>query len=254
VSLIAPQSFGWTPGSSHTIGATSPQGSGSSRQVFASWSDGGAASHSVTSPAAATTYTADFTTQYMLTTAASPVSGGSVAASPSSVDGFYASGTSVRLTATANTSNQFATWSGDLTGTTNPQSVILSAPRTVGANFQSAAVPVLTAEVIDKADARDGLRVWAFRLANRGLGTAFGAQITSVSASQTAGILCSPAVGVITALPVMVGDIPPAANAMGAVTLNFSGCDKPARFTVKVAFTANGGTYSGSTTISNQTK
>src|SRR5204862_521142 len=41
LSLIAPQSFNWAPGSSHTIGATSPQGSGGSREVFASWSDGG---------------------------------------------------------------------------------------------------------------------------------------------------------------------------------------------------------------------
>jgi hypothetical protein len=132
--------------------------------------------------------------------------------------------------------------------------VTLSAPRTVTANFQSAALPVLTADIIDKANAGEGLRAWTIQLANRGLGTAMGAQITSVSLSQTAGLQCSPAVSVVTSFPVIVGNIAPAANLRGQVTLNFSGCDNPARFTVRVTFTANGGAYSGSTTLSKQAK
>ncbi len=47
--------------SRNTITAPSPQLLGSSWQGFASWSDGGSASHEITAPAAATSYTATYT-------------------------------------------------------------------------------------------------------------------------------------------------------------------------------------------------
>lgn len=50
-------------GSVHAIEAPSPQGAGPIRNVFLSWSDGGAASHSVLCDAGRT-YTADFGTEY----------------------------------------------------------------------------------------------------------------------------------------------------------------------------------------------
>jgi hypothetical protein len=131
------QTFSWVVGNSHTIAATTPQGSGGTRYVFANWSDSGAISHAVTVPANATTYTAQFTTQYLLTTAVSPSAGGTVVTNPSSTDGYYTSGASVQLTATANSSYVFFSWSGDLTGSTNPQSVTMSAPRSATANFSS---------------------------------------------------------------------------------------------------------------------
>ncbi|MCZ2147887.1 MAG: hypothetical protein LC126_08915, partial [Bryobacterales bacterium] len=65
--------------------------------VYASWSDGGAQSHSVTAPGAAATYTANFTTQYFLTTAANPAGGGSIA--PAS--GWMNSGSVVAVSASA---------------------------------------------------------------------------------------------------------------------------------------------------------
>ncbi|MCZ2147188.1 MAG: hypothetical protein LC126_05375, partial [Bryobacterales bacterium] len=75
----SPQSFQWTPGSSHTIGATSPQGSGGTRYTFTGWSDAGALSHTITVPASAATYTASFQTAYLLTTSAT---NGTIQASP----------------------------------------------------------------------------------------------------------------------------------------------------------------------------
>ena len=76
-SYTAPRTFNWTAGSSHTLSLSSPQnGASGTRYVYASWSDGGAQSHSITVPSSATTYTANFTTQYSLTTAASPTAGG----------------------------------------------------------------------------------------------------------------------------------------------------------------------------------
>ena len=129
-TFTAPQTFIWAPGTGHEIGVPSPQGSGGSRLVFTSWSDGGAQSHTFTASSSAT-YTASFKTQYLLTTAVSPAGWGAVTASPSSGDGFYDSDISVTLTATGS----FQSWSGDLSGSANPQSVVMNAPRSVTATF-----------------------------------------------------------------------------------------------------------------------
>jgi hypothetical protein len=135
-TYTAPQSFNWVPGSNHTLGTSTPQGSGGTRYNFANWSDGGQISHSV-SPSVTTSYTANFTTQYLLTTGVSPSGSGTVTKTPSSADSFYNSGTSVQLSAAANSGFTFASWSGDATGSANPTSVTMSAPRNVTANFSS---------------------------------------------------------------------------------------------------------------------
>jgi len=152
-NYTAPQNFSWIPGSSHTIATTTPQISGATRDVFSNWSDSGAISHSV-APAVATTYTANFTTQYLLATNVFPAGGGTIAANPVSGDGYYNSGTSVQLTASATAGFTFSNWNGDLTGTTNPQSVVMSVPRTVNANFSGIStglrfIPVTPCRVMD---------------------------------------------------------------------------------------------------------
>jgi uncharacterized protein (TIGR03437 family) len=133
VTLTAPQSFSWTAGSSHTVGVNSPQGGGGSRSVFTSWSDGGAQTHTITAPTTATSYTASLKTQYLLTTAVSPGGSGTITASPTSPDGYYDNGVSVQLTAAP--AGQFANWGGDLSGSVNPQAIVMGAPRSVTANF-----------------------------------------------------------------------------------------------------------------------
>ncbi|HEX8411963.1 MAG TPA: InlB B-repeat-containing protein [Thermoanaerobaculia bacterium] len=71
------------------------------------------------------------TTSFTLTT---NVSGsGSVSRSPNATT--YASGTVVTLTATPASGFQFAGWSGDLTGTTNPATITMNASKTVTATF-----------------------------------------------------------------------------------------------------------------------
>ncbi len=108
--------------------------------VYAAWSDGGAQSHSITAPGSAATYTATFTTQYSLTTAASPSSEGSI--SPASE--WVNAGTVVAVSATANSGNQLTGFSGALYGTTNPQNITMSAPATVTANFAPIQPPSIT--------------------------------------------------------------------------------------------------------------
>jgi hypothetical protein len=60
ITYTAPQSFGFPPGSSHTIAAGSPLHAGANTYVFSSWSDGGDASHSITASSSLVTYTAFF--------------------------------------------------------------------------------------------------------------------------------------------------------------------------------------------------
>ena len=47
----------------------------------------------------------------------------------------YASGTSVQLTATANSGYTFTGWSGDITGTANPVTATMNSNKTIAANF-----------------------------------------------------------------------------------------------------------------------
>ena len=89
----APQTLNLAAGS-HTITVATTQSGGAGTQyVFNSWSDGGAASHSINVSGPAT-YTASFQTQYQLTISASPAAGGTV--TPNSGT-FYDSGTVVAI-------------------------------------------------------------------------------------------------------------------------------------------------------------
>jgi hypothetical protein len=133
-TYTAPRTFTWTAGSNRTVNVASPQGSGT-RYLFSNWSDGGAQSHTINVPGSNTTYTANFSTQFLLTTSVAPAAAGSIAAGPVSADGYYNSGTSVQLTATPVTGGAFFGFAGDLTGDSNPQSIIMGAPHFVMANF-----------------------------------------------------------------------------------------------------------------------
>jgi len=142
VACTAPCTFQWTPGSTgHTIAVTTtPQaGTSGTQYAFASWSDNGAQSHPVTAPSAATTYTVSFTTQYLLTTTAT--AGGSISPAGSN---WYPSGTGVLVSATANSGYQFTGFTGGaLSGSPALQSLTMTGPATVTANFASTApVPI----------------------------------------------------------------------------------------------------------------
>jgi uncharacterized repeat protein (TIGR02543 family) len=133
VNYTAPQTFTWTPGSTHKLFVSSPQdGTSGTRYVYSSWSDGGAQTHTVTVPSSSTTYTANFTTQYTLTVSVGSSGGGTV--SPSGTN-WYNSSQSVSVTATANAGYSFSNWSGDLSGSTTPASITMNGPKNVVANF-----------------------------------------------------------------------------------------------------------------------
>src|SRR5260370_8468451 len=73
VSFSSAQNFSWVAGSMHTVAVNSPQnGTAGTRYAWTNWSDGGAVSHTITAPNSPAAYTPNFTTQYFLTSAASP--------------------------------------------------------------------------------------------------------------------------------------------------------------------------------------
>jgi uncharacterized delta-60 repeat protein len=74
-------------------------------------------------------------TAYRLSVSVTPPAGGTVTAEPLSGDIYYDAGTAVTLTATANAGYGFACWSGDLSGSENPQSLTMDAPKMVTAEF-----------------------------------------------------------------------------------------------------------------------
>ncbi len=82
-------------------------------------------------------FTQQQTQQYTLTTSVSPSGAGSVLLNPPG--GTYAAGTVVQITAQANSGYQFVNWSGDVTGTSNPTTVLMDRNKTVTANFESTA-------------------------------------------------------------------------------------------------------------------
>jgi uncharacterized repeat protein (TIGR02543 family) len=51
---------------------------------------------------------------------------------------YYVDGTSVTLTATPKPGYEFTSWSGDISGTTNPLTVVMNSNKTVSANFAKA--------------------------------------------------------------------------------------------------------------------
>lgn len=130
-SYLTPFTFMTITGYYFTIGVNSTQSAGTGIQnVYDSWSDGGAIIHTIF-PISDTTYTVSLDTQYYLTEQASPSAGGSV--TPGS--GWYNPESIVNCQVNTNFGYKFVDWSGDLSGTTNSQSVIMDAPITVTANF-----------------------------------------------------------------------------------------------------------------------
>jgi subtilisin family serine protease len=139
ISYIGAQPFSWVSGSSHTISTSSPQSVVTgTRYMWSNWSDGGGISHSV-SPTGNTTYTANFSQQYLLTMSAN--SGGTV----SPVSGYFDVGQTVPISALPISGFSFTGWSGSgagsFTGTSNPASVMMTGPISETATFTTTLQP-----------------------------------------------------------------------------------------------------------------
>ena len=135
IAYTTQQTFTWSAGSSHTLAAPANVYEGSTQYTWQGWSDSGAASHSV-APTASTTYTATYSTQYLLTTVAN--AGGT--ATPAT--GWYNSGQSVALSASPNTGFVFSGWQGSgpgsYSGPASQATVVMNGPIIETASFINA--------------------------------------------------------------------------------------------------------------------
>jgi len=222
----------------HTISAVTQAGGPGTQFAFASWSDSGAASHTITVGGSAASYTATFQTQYLLTTGASPSAGGSV--SPAAA--YYNAGAVVSVQAGANSGYRFANFSGGLSGNANPQNITMNGPVNVVANFTSV-TPNLAATFGAITCAGTTCTV-PMKLTNTGAGTATNATIAGVPVMTL--ISGSGAVSVASGTPSDLGTIAPGSSAIGTVTFNWPSTAVRVQF--KVTVTADGG-YLGTSTI-----
>jgi uncharacterized repeat protein (TIGR02543 family) len=135
MTYTAPQMFWWDAGVDYDIGVSSPQAGATDVQyAFASWSDAGTQTHTVTATASMT-YTAAFTTQYYLTVDS--------AQGTTSGEGWYDSGATANAGIDActitvgSTQYVFAQWTGDSSGTDCTQSaaIVMDAPKTATAQW-----------------------------------------------------------------------------------------------------------------------
>jgi len=118
----SPQNFaadvfsGWGAGSTHVLTGLSPTlpYSVNTQYMFDSWSDHGALSHTIMVPAAASTITGNFTAQYVPIVYANPACAGTVTLAPASANGFYNSGTALKVTEAPAAGWTLTSWTGDL--------------------------------------------------------------------------------------------------------------------------------------------
>jgi len=144
ITAPAPVSRWCAEGSTTAIAAPSPQGTGDTRHVFASWSDGWSAAHQV-SCAAPTTVTATFATEYRITVDSNPAGAPlTLDGAAATVDGLWCSeGGTVSIGAPREASlgarpYRFVRWSD---GGTQEHEVICSAPALITATFEEVLPP-----------------------------------------------------------------------------------------------------------------
>lgn len=133
VATPTPATVRWVPASNHTLSVVTPQTNGGTQTTLNHWSPASqtTAQISVSAGANGTSYIANFDTQYKLTTSANPANEGSVSGNGT----FVTANQQIVVTATANSGFGLKNFSGDLTGSTNPQTLTMNGPKNVVANF-----------------------------------------------------------------------------------------------------------------------
>ena len=233
-----------------TIAFVSPaqNSAGNARYTFRQWHDG-LTSNPRSFPALtqSAAFTALFNTEYLLTTAAGPPSGGQVTGS-----GWYADSANATVAAIPNPGYLFTGFSEDLGGSATPQTLWMNGPKSVTGAFIPMPGAVMSALISSKSGPKN-LRQWTITLRNAGPGVAYAPQIHGLMLTQTYGAACSPLRSSPTAFPLVFASMPAGNSHVGSALFDFSACPANARFTVVVVFTANSGSSGGSTTLANQT-
>jgi subtilase family serine protease len=144
----------WAVGAQHTL-TTSPSQSGAGVQyTFTAWSDGTPTpTDIVTASSAVASYTANFSSAYLLSAAANNPAYGTVTPATGA---YYAPGTVVNLTAAPNPGYYFTGWTGsaDIASASSAGTTItMNRPETVTANFAPIPILVVTTSADDSGSA-----------------------------------------------------------------------------------------------------
>lgn len=176
------QTFTFAIGSTHTIGAASPQPAATpgTRWVFQNWSDNGAISHQITADSNRT-ITANFGTQHRVITSVAPVNGGTI--TPASGT-FFDAGSTVAVSATPNPGFLFAGFTGALGGFVTPQNLVVNAPAEIVANFLAPPDGSFRVRYVSHLDLGDSV----INLSNTG---ANGAGLAAGTTAATTGAICA---------------------------------------------------------------
>jgi hypothetical protein len=144
VNYATPTTLDWTPGSTHTIEAPSPQPApnGLTRYTFALWNDSGAQSHEITVSSTDDTFNATYTTEHQLTLTATPPTTGSITASPNQT--WHFQNTTVELNATPAEGYRLLNWQGTSSSSGNTAQVTMDQPRSITATFVPIDLPAFT--------------------------------------------------------------------------------------------------------------
>lgn len=157
-----PPSGGTTSGTGSYTAGTSVMvnASANSGYTFTNWTEGGnivSTSSSYTFPLNGNrTLVANFSLNtYTLNVSANPAAGGSVSKNPDQPT--YNQGTTVQLTAVANTGYTFSSWSGDASGSANPLTVTMNSNKNIVANFTAAAPATLFSTIFGAIGGNAGM-------------------------------------------------------------------------------------------------
>lgn len=135
-SVSTPFSTFWVVGSTHSVTGTPTWDNNGSRYSFTGWADGVVANpRQIVAAAGGSRLTAQFQVSHLLTLL--PASNGKVVTTARGVDGYFAQGMSVGLSAVADTGFEFQRFTGDLTSGVAEASILMDRPKSVGAVFVS---------------------------------------------------------------------------------------------------------------------
>ncbi|MGA8110033.1 MAG: choice-of-anchor D domain-containing protein [Acidobacteriaceae bacterium] len=141
------QSLTWNIGTNYSLYAPSPQaGTTGTQYVMPSWNGTGTATDTVTASAATTSYTASFTTQYLLSATAG--AGGTV----SVANGYYNAQSVESIAAIPNAGYAFSGWTGssDIASASSAStSITMNKPETITATFSAIPMASVTPSRID---------------------------------------------------------------------------------------------------------
>jgi trimeric autotransporter adhesin len=136
-SFTTPQTY-YLPYGEHTISASFIlNGTPGTEYIFGGWNDGGAQTHTITVGAAPQTLTASYAALYLLSLSVYPPSAGTITIGGAPVSGTLTNspGTTVTVTAAANSPYSFISWGGIPSGTGNPATITMNGPVNLTADF-----------------------------------------------------------------------------------------------------------------------